>query len=54
MGKSSFLNDPRDEIAKHVAAAVAYPVEAVIAAHIDSAEHFAAIARANRLAPKGK
>ena len=53
MRKSPFLKDPRDETAKHVAAAVVSPVEAVIAAHIDLAEHFAAIARVNRLPPKG-
>ena len=54
MRKSPFLEDPRDETAKHVAAAVASPVEAVTAAHIDLAEHFAALAKANRLPPKDR
>ena len=49
MRPSPFLNDPRDEMRRHVAKAVASPIEAVRAIHIRAAEHQAALARASGL-----
>lgn len=49
MRPSPFLDDPRDKMRRHVAAAVASPIEAVRAIHIRAAEHQAALARASGL-----
>lgn len=49
MRPSPFLHDPRDEMRRHVAKAVASPIEAVRAIHIRAAEHQAALARASGL-----
>ncbi|WP_267379035.1 hypothetical protein [Sphingomonas sp. GC_Shp_6] len=54
MPRSPFIDDPRAEAARHVAAAVASPIESVAALHIDLAEHFAAVAKTSGLPPKGK
>jgi hypothetical protein len=49
MRPSPFLDDPRDKMRRHVAEAVASPIEAVRAIHIRAAEHQAALARASGL-----
>ncbi|WP_242096307.1 hypothetical protein [Sphingomonas sp. CROZ-RG-20F-R02-07] len=54
MPRSPFIDDPRAEAARHVAAAVASPIESLAALHIDLAEHFAAVAKTSGLPPKGK
>jgi hypothetical protein len=53
MRPSPFLHDPRDEMRRHVAQAVASPIEAVRAIHIRAAEHQAALARASGLDDAG-
>jgi hypothetical protein len=53
MSRSPFLDDPRDQLSKHIASAVASPIEAVRAMHIKLAEHFAGLASENRL-PLGR
>jgi hypothetical protein len=47
MSRSPFLNDPHDQLAMHIAAAVASPVEDVRAIHIRAAEHLAQLAKEN-------
>jgi hypothetical protein len=49
MAPSPFIDDPRDQVARHVSAAVASPIEAVRAMHIKLAGHFADMAKANHL-----
>ncbi|MBD8547044.1 hypothetical protein [Sphingomonas sp. CFBP 8760] len=49
MRPSPFLDDPRDKMRRHIAEAVASPIEAVRAIHIRAAEHQAALARASGL-----
>lgn len=50
MRSSPFLDDPRDLLARHVALAVASPMEELTAIHIRAAEHQAELARASGLA----
>lgn len=45
MSKSPFIDDPRDIVQRHVALAIESPIEVVRAIHLDTAEHYAAIAR---------
>ena len=49
MARSPFLNDPRDQVAAHIAAAVASPIEELRAIHIRAAEHLAEVARQSGL-----
>ena len=49
MPQSPFLDDPRDQVVRHIAAAVASPIEAVRVMHIGLAEHFAGLAKENLL-----
>lgn len=45
VAKNPFIDDPRDVMKRHVEMAVASPLEEVRAIHIQTAEHYAAIAR---------
>ena len=45
MPRSPFLNDPYDQVASHIAAAVLSPVEELRAMHIRAAEHLSEVAR---------
>lgn len=49
MSRSPFLNDPRDELSKQIAMAVASPIEDVRAVHLRAAEQAAELAKANGL-----
>ena len=49
MAQSPFLNDPREQLARHIAAAVASPITEVRAMHIRAAEHLSELAKENRL-----
>jgi hypothetical protein len=54
MSRSPFLDDPHEQLAKHIAAAVASPVEEARAMHIRAAEHLAELAKANGVARSRK
>jgi len=47
MSRSPFLDDPVDQISRHIAAAVISPIEEVRAIHIRAAEHLSALAKEN-------
>jgi hypothetical protein len=47
MPRSPFLHDPLEQFSKHIAAAVASPVEEARAMHIRAAEHLSQLAREN-------
>jgi hypothetical protein len=47
MSRSPFLNDPLEQLSKHIAAAVSSPVEEVRAMHIRAAEHLSQLAKEN-------
>ena len=49
MSRSPFINDPREELAKQIALAVASPIEAVRAIHLRAAEQAADLAKASGL-----
>lgn len=49
MRPSPFLQDPRDLLTRHVALAVAAPMEELAAMHIRAAEHQAELAAASGL-----
>jgi hypothetical protein len=50
MSRSPFLNDPLEQLSKHIAAAVSSPVEEVRAMHIRAAEHLSQLAKENGIA----
>ena len=56
MRQSPFLDDPRDMMRRHIARAVASPIEEVRAINLRAAEHHAALAKASGLdiVPKSK
>lgn len=49
MRQSPFLDDPRDMMRRHIARAVASPIEEVRAINLRAAEHHAALAKASGL-----
>ena len=54
MSRSPFLNDPLEQLARHIAAAVESPVEEARAMHIRAAEHLAELSKANGVDPSRK
>lgn len=49
MPRSPFLSDPRVDLSRHLAQAIASPIETAREFHIGLAEHFAALAKASDL-----
>jgi tRNA(Phe) wybutosine-synthesizing methylase Tyw3 len=49
MKRTPFLNDPYDEVANHIAAAVSSPLEELRAMHIRAAEHLSEVAKQSGL-----
>lgn len=47
MPRSPFLDDPNEQVSKHIAAAVASPLEDARAMHIRVAEHLSQLAKEN-------
>jgi len=47
MPRSPFLDDPNEQVSKHIAAAVASPLEDARAMHIRVAEHLSRLAKEN-------
>jgi hypothetical protein len=47
MPRSPFLDDPNEQVSKHIAAAVASPLEDARAMHIRVAEHLLQLAKEN-------
>jgi len=47
MPRSPFLDDPNEQVSRHIAAAVASPLEDARAMHIRVAEHLSRLAKAN-------
>jgi hypothetical protein len=47
MPRSPFLDDPNEQVSKHIAAAVASPSEDARAMHIRVAEHLSQLAKEN-------
>jgi len=45
MSKSPFLNDPHDEVSRHIGAALLSPIQEVRAIHLRAAEHLSQLAR---------
>jgi hypothetical protein len=54
MSRSPFLDDPLEQMSKHIAAAVASPVEEARAMHIRAAEHLSQLARENGVSASHK
>jgi len=48
MSKGPFIDNSRDVVKRHLALAVASPIEEVRAIHIQTAEHFAKIAKGSK------
>jgi tRNA(Phe) wybutosine-synthesizing methylase Tyw3 len=49
MKRSPFLDDPNDQVANHITAAMTSPIEELRAMHIRAAEHLSEIAKQSGL-----
>jgi hypothetical protein len=54
MSRSPFLDDPFEQVSKHIAAAMTSPMEEVRAMHIRAAEHLAQLAKESGITPRQK
>lgn len=54
MSRSPFLDDPLEQVSKHIAAAITSPVEEARAMHIRAAEHLSQLARENGVSASHK